>query len=90
MQKLLDMSAAKPPPDSVQNLEDPPNDNKLALVVIATCIVLSTLFSILRVYSRVYCAGQVKIEDCEYRGEIKSAVGGQGWSSADIEKIWEF
>ena len=54
------------PTDSDQNLENTPNNNKLAVAVIATCIVFSTVFSILRVYSRVYCAGKVKLEDCKY------------------------
>jgi hypothetical protein len=59
------MPAARPPANSVQNLEDPPNDNKLAVAVITTCMVLSTAFSVLRVYSRVFCAGKVKLEDCK-------------------------
>lgn len=62
-QQTLNMPAARPPANSVQNLEDPPNDNKLAVAVIATCMVLSTAFSVLRVYSRVFCAGKVKLED---------------------------
>lgn len=55
-----------PPAGVVQNLEDPPNDNKLALGVIATCITLSTVFALLRVYSRVFCAQKVRLEDCKH------------------------
>lgn len=55
-----------PPVGIVQNLDDPPNDNKLALGLIATCITISTVFAILRVYSRVICARKVKLEDCKH------------------------
>lgn len=64
-QALLDSPVTTPPANTVQNLENPPNSNKLAIGVIATCIALSTVFSVLRVYSRVFCARKVRLEDCK-------------------------
>lgn len=50
----------------VQHLDNPPNENRLALGVIGACIIVSTVFSVLRVYSRLFCAGKVRVEDCKY------------------------
>ena len=66
LQQILDSPAWRPPNGSVAILDNPPNDNKLAVAVIATCLILATAFSVLRVYSRVFCAGKVRIEDCKY------------------------
>lgn len=65
MQDFLDSPVTPPPANRVQNLENPPNSNKLAIGVIVTCIGLSTVFSLLRVYSRVFCARKVRLEDCK-------------------------
>lgn len=65
IQQILNMPVTAPPPHHVQNLEDPPNNNKLALGVLAASVVLSTVFSLLRAYSRFFYAGKFRLEDCE-------------------------
>lgn len=66
VEQLLNGPAAAPPPNTVPNLENPHNENRLAIAVIATCLALATVFSVLRVFSRVFCVRKVRLEDCKY------------------------
>ncbi|KAI1171057.1 hypothetical protein F4777DRAFT_583303 [Nemania sp. FL0916] len=52
---ILEGPALKPPPGVVVNLENPPNGNTLAITVTTVLLALASIFSLVRVYSRVYC-----------------------------------
>lgn len=57
------------PPGYSRNLDNPSNKNELALGIVVTCIIVSTVLSILRVYSRVFVARKVRLEDCKCHQE---------------------
>jgi hypothetical protein len=63
----LNSPAASPPAGVTPNYDDPPNKNKIAIVVISICIGLSLIFCVLRIYTRVFLVKRVKVEDCEFQ-----------------------
>jgi hypothetical protein len=58
--------AATPPPGIIPNYDNPPNDNRLAIIVITVSIALTTVAGLVRFYSRVFCSRRVRIEDCSF------------------------
>ncbi|KAI0010708.1 hypothetical protein F4779DRAFT_627000 [Xylariaceae sp. FL0662B] len=56
---FLNQPALQPPHGVTPNFDNPPHDNKLAITVIALCVAVSTILSLLRVYTRVSCMKRV-------------------------------
>ncbi|KAI3336082.1 hypothetical protein F4824DRAFT_509910 [Ustulina deusta] len=53
--KIRDSPAASPPPGVIPNFDNPPNNDGLAIAVIISSIVITTLAVLIRVYSKVFC-----------------------------------
>lgn len=65
--ELLLQSPALPPPDGTEaEFDNPPHRNKLGFQVMAACVFLQVLFSLVRAYTRIFCMRKVKLEDCEF------------------------
>ena len=62
---IRDQPAAPPPPGVIPNFDNPPNNNELAIAVLATSIVITTSAFLIRVYSKVFCTKKINIEDCQ-------------------------
>ena len=63
--KLLGPAAPPPNNHTLPNFIDPPNGNTASFTVIIICLVISTFFLALRLYSRVIAAWQLRAEDGE-------------------------
>lgn len=61
---ILDGPALRPPPGVVSHLDDPPNNNGLAIGVTTACLALGTCFALVRAYSRLFCVKRLFVEDC--------------------------
>lgn len=68
----LDGPALAPPPHVVPNFENPPNNNPLAHAILAVNLVFSSLFLLIRAYSKIFCMKRVEVEDCELPKPSKS------------------
>ncbi|KAI1357406.1 hypothetical protein F5Y08DRAFT_346757 [Xylaria arbuscula] len=60
---IRDQPAAPPPPGVIPNFDNPPNNNGLAIAVLAASIVITTSAFLIRVYSKVFCTKTINIED---------------------------
>lgn len=58
--------AAAPPPGIIPDFDNPPNSNSIAISAIIASLVIAALVCLLRLYSRVFCTKNVKIEDCSF------------------------
>ena len=63
---LLDKPALLPPHDVQPDFVNPSNRNGMVIGLAAACIVMLTLFSLLRGYSKLFCTKHVRVEDCEH------------------------
>lgn len=63
---MLEMPAMEPPAGQEANLENPPNENALAMGIITSTLVIGTLCVLLRAYARVYLLRKVQIEEGEF------------------------
>jgi hypothetical protein len=54
------------PPNVAYNLENPPNENALAIGLLTTCAFLSTLAVVVRFYPRLFMTKRIslRLEDC--------------------------
>ncbi|KAH9883261.1 hypothetical protein F4778DRAFT_803052 [Xylariomycetidae sp. FL2044] len=59
----LQLPGQHPPGNAVSNFDNPPNDNRLVIGVIAACLGLATLFCAIRVYSKLFCVRRILFED---------------------------
>lgn len=59
----LNGPALAPPPGVTPDFESPPNNNPLAIGVIAACTAVSTICLLLRAYARVWLQRRVQIEE---------------------------
>ncbi|KAH7323134.1 hypothetical protein B0I35DRAFT_477021 [Stachybotrys elegans] len=55
--------AMTPPPGIVPNFEDPPNRTRLGFIITTTCLVITSFFWLVRVYSRLFLLRRVRLED---------------------------
>ncbi|KAI0457392.1 hypothetical protein F5B21DRAFT_501442 [Xylaria acuta] len=60
---ILKLPALPPPAGVVPNFVNPPNENGLAIAVIAVCVATATVAGLMRVYTRLYCVRKVELED---------------------------
>ncbi len=63
---ILSGPALPAPGSEVSNLKNPPNKETLGLVVIAVCLILSTVVLYIRVHTKVFYERKFRIEDCKY------------------------
>lgn len=61
----LDFPVMDPPPGEVQDLDNPPNKNDVVVAVYTVCIVIVSIFTTLRVYSKFFLLKTPKVEDCK-------------------------
>lgn len=54
---------AETSPDGVYHLDNPPNRNVLGLVAAGLCMAIATIVVMLRVYSRLFFAKKIRVED---------------------------
>lgn len=54
LEAILNSPALAPPGDVVPNFANPPNDNRLALGVTTTALIVTTLAVLMRVHSWIY------------------------------------
>jgi hypothetical protein len=60
------MVQPSPPPEGVKpNFDNPPNQDAMAMAVVGHCFALVTIFTLARVYTRVFILKMVYLEDCE-------------------------
>ncbi|KAI0842992.1 hypothetical protein F5Y06DRAFT_78483 [Hypoxylon sp. FL0890] len=60
---FLDGPALTPPPNVVPNLDNPPNNNALALVMVTIHLAIVTIAMVLRAYAKIFVARRVFLED---------------------------
>lgn len=65
MDAILNGPAMAPPPGETSNFSNPPNENPLAIGVLVTMIVISTVCVLVRLYARVYLLRKVQAEESE-------------------------
>ncbi|KAK7714070.1 hypothetical protein SLS64_004167 [Diaporthe eres] len=63
MDAILNGPAMAPPAGETSNFTNPPNENPLAIGVLVTMIVISTLCVLVRLYARVYLLRKVQAEE---------------------------
>ncbi|KAI1078175.1 hypothetical protein F5B20DRAFT_231253 [Whalleya microplaca] len=64
LEAILNSPALYPPPEgAIPDFDNPSNSNRLAMGVIATCMATTTLFALVRCYTRVCCVKRVRLED---------------------------
>ena len=63
MDALMEGPAGVPPPGVVSNLDNPDNQNGLAVFVITFCSAISTICVLLRAYGRVWLLKRFNVED---------------------------
>lgn len=66
MDAILNGPAMAPPEGETSDFTNPPNENPLAIGVLVTMIVISTLCVLIRLYARVYLLRKVQLEESEY------------------------
>lgn len=66
MDAILNGPAMVPPPGETSDFSNLPNQNPLAIGVLVTMIVISTLCVLVRLYARVYLLRKVAAEESEY------------------------
>ena len=64
-QALLDAPAMVPPPGVVPNFVDPPNLRRLVIIMLTLFMAFSTLFILLRMYTKVFLLRKTAFEDCK-------------------------
>ncbi|KAI1744290.1 hypothetical protein F4680DRAFT_444319 [Xylaria scruposa] len=60
---ILDLPAFAPPPGVVPDYANPPNQNALAIAVVALTTSIATILFLIRAYSRLFCSLRPKLED---------------------------
>lgn len=67
-QKLafLNGAALTPPPGVTPQFIDPPNHNPLSYGIVIAGIALAAMAVIMRLYTRIFCAKKMRVEDCEF------------------------
>ncbi|KAI0426944.1 hypothetical protein F5Y09DRAFT_350764 [Xylaria sp. FL1042] len=60
---ILDLPGLPPPPHVLPDFENPPNQNGLAIAVVALCTSVATILFCIRLYSRLFCSLRPKLED---------------------------
>ncbi|KAI0835900.1 hypothetical protein F5Y06DRAFT_274708 [Hypoxylon sp. FL0890] len=63
LQAIRNQPALASPNGTIPNFNDPPNNNKLGIAVITVCIILTTLFFLIRCYTRVFYVKKSRLED---------------------------
>ncbi|KAI1733602.1 hypothetical protein F4680DRAFT_472083 [Xylaria scruposa] len=63
-QTILDGPALAPPPGTIPNLDDPPNQNALGLAVTTICLSISTVTVLLATYAKLHGGRKPRYEDC--------------------------
>ncbi|KAI1412103.1 hypothetical protein F5Y13DRAFT_190784 [Hypoxylon sp. FL1857] len=63
LQLIRNQPALPSPNGTTPNFNDPPNNNALAIAVIAVCIALTTIFFLIRGYTRIVYVKQFRLED---------------------------
>ncbi|KAJ5948719.1 hypothetical protein N7454_002026 [Penicillium verhagenii] len=60
---LLAQPALPPPPGVTANFDDPPNENTLAWVLTTLCLLIATIFVLLRLCARVWLEKKMRPEE---------------------------
>ncbi|KAH9907246.1 hypothetical protein F4778DRAFT_528886 [Xylariomycetidae sp. FL2044] len=55
--------ALAPPPGKVPNFDNPPHNNKTAIIVISICMILAAIAFVIRAYTRLFRIKRVRLED---------------------------
>ncbi|KAJ5093637.1 hypothetical protein N7456_009498 [Penicillium angulare] len=61
----LNGPALAPPAGITSNLDNPPNNNALAIGVFSTCAAIATICFLMRAYARIFLLKKVQIEEGE-------------------------
>jgi hypothetical protein len=75
--EMLNAPAFPPPPGVVAIFDNPPNRNHVAEGLLIPCLILTSLFALLRVYSRALCIKKVFFEDCKTMLPLKPPLTGK-------------
>lgn len=67
MQALLNGPAGKPPVGVMPNLDNPPTLNGIIIATSTTCIVITTMAVLIRMYTNLFLIRSTAYEDCESR-----------------------
>ncbi|KAI0378825.1 hypothetical protein F5Y04DRAFT_141083 [Hypomontagnella monticulosa] len=62
-QAIYDKPSLPPPAGVASNFDDPSNRNVLGLAVITTCLVITTISIVVRIYGKLFCVRKFMIED---------------------------
>lgn len=65
-QEILNGPALAPPNGTVPNLQNPPNQTTMAIVVAVVCLLLGTSVGMLRAFSRIFVSKKLCLEDCTF------------------------
>ena len=60
------MPGLKPPPGVTPNFINPVNYQNTIVATLAVCLTVATLFTALRLYSKIFIIKSVALEDCKY------------------------
>lgn len=71
MDAILNGPAMAPPPGETSNFSNPPNENPMAIGVLVTMIVISTICVLVRLYARCYLLRKIQAEESEYFALLK-------------------
>jgi hypothetical protein len=63
LERLLNEPALPAPPGVEHNFVNPSNENTMGVALIATQIVIATIFGLIRAYSKIFCVKRVRFED---------------------------
>lgn len=63
LKKILEGPGLKPPPNVIPNLINPPTKQHINLLCQVTCLTLSSLFVLIRMYTKIYVMGTHGWED---------------------------
>lgn len=60
---ILDAPATEAPLGEDHNLENPPNNDTLVVAAVAICVAFSALFTLVRIYTRIWSPKVVAVSD---------------------------
>lgn len=63
---ILNLPGLAPPKGVFPEFDNPPNQNSLAIAVVALCTSIGTILVSIRLYTRLFCGLRPKLEDCEF------------------------
>ena len=63
---LNQIPGLQPPPGVVPNFINPESYQSTIIATLTVCLATATLFTILRLYSKVFVIKSIALEDCKY------------------------